>query len=196
MGQEESMDNAGIWGCIPRERRRRVFFSLLGITLTLMISMQLIGSPLQTGAAPAGIISFEFAGNLTTADNMLDSWGSQGQAVAGLSLGLDYLFLVAYSITIALGCIIVAGNLHSRFNFLSRIGILLSWAQFLAALLDALENYALIRVLLGSDNALWSPVALWSAVPKFALVALGILYVLIGALIILLSGRRSAQVST
>ncbi len=190
------MDDDRIWGCIPRKLHRAVFFVLLGITLALMISLQFIGSPLQTDAAPAGIISFELAGDLAAADEMLDSWGVRGQAYAGLSLGLDYLFLVAYSITIALGCTIVARNLHSRFKFLIGVGVLLSWAQFLAALLDALENYALVRVLLGSDNALWPPVALWSALPKFAFVLLGILYVIAGALISLPPGNRSAHVDT
>jgi hypothetical protein len=182
-----------IWHCIPRSRQAHVFFLLLGLTLVLMISLQVIGGPLQTNAAPSGIVSYELAGNLVNARNMLDSWGSEGQVFAALSLGLDYLFLVAYSVTIALGCRIVVGNLHPRFAPLIRLGLLLSWAQFLAALLDALENYALIRVLLGSENALWPPTALWSAVPKFALVGLGILYILAGAVMTLIPANRAAQ---
>jgi hypothetical protein len=187
------MSKDRIWHCIPRTKQAPVFFILLGFTLVLMISMQVIGGPLQTNAAPSGIISYELAGNLTDARAMLDSWGSEGQVFAALSLGLDYLFLVAYSITIALGCRIVVGNLHPRFGFLIRLGILLSWAQFLAALLDALENYALIRILLGSGNALWPSTALWSAVPKFTLVVLGILYVFAGAIMTLIPSNRSAR---
>ena len=184
------MNKDRIWNCIPRSRQTLVFFLLLGITLVLMISMQVIGGPLQTEAAPSGIISYEFAGDLPTARNMVDSWDSLGQIFAALSLGLDYLFLVAYSITIALGCRIVAANLHPRFSFLISLGIVLSWAQFLAALLDALENYALVRVLLGSENTIWPPTALWCAVPKFAFVGLGILYILVGALMTLFPGNR------
>ena len=180
------------WCCIDPRRRGRAFLALLGITLALMISLQVIGGPLQSEAAPAGIISFELAGNLAGANDMIDSWGVQGQVYAGLSLGLDYLFMVAYSITIALGCVIVAGNLSTRFKFLKCVGILLAWVQLLAALLDALENYALIRVLLGSGNALWPQVALWSAVPKFLFVILGILFVILGALITIVPRNRSA----
>ncbi len=187
------MSKDRIWNCIPRSRQGLVFFILLGFTLVLMISLQVIGGPLQTDAAPAGIISYELAGNLTNTRGMLDSWGSEGQVFAALSLGLDYLFLVAYSITIALGCRIVAINLHSRFGFLIRLGILLSGAQFLAALLDALENYALIRILLGSGNALWPSTALWSAVPKFTIVVLGILYILAGAITTLIPKNRAVQ---
>jgi hypothetical protein len=168
---------------IDPKRRSRVFFVLLVFTVVVMVALQFIGAPLQTEAAPAGIISFEFAGTVSAARAMIESWGSQGQVSAGLSLGLDYLFLLAYSITIALGCSIVAENIHSKLGFLIRLGKILTWAQFLAAALDALENYALIRVLLGSDNALWPQVAYWSAGPKFLIVLLGILYILLGALI-------------
>jgi hypothetical protein len=185
------MSKDRIWFGIPRSRQTPIFFILLGFTLVLMVSLQVIGGPLQTKAAPSGIISYELAGNLANARGMLDSWGSDGRVFAALSLGLDYLFLVAYSITIALGCRIVAGNLHPRFGLLIRLGILLSWGQFLAALLDALENYALIRILLGSGNALWPSTALWSAVPKFAFVVLGILYVLAGAITTLIPKNRA-----
>ncbi|HEY69632.1 MAG TPA: hypothetical protein G4O08_03510 [Anaerolineae bacterium] len=189
------MSKDRIWFGIPRSNQARVFFILLGFTLVLMISLQVIGGPLQTNAAPSGIISYELAGSLDNAWAMLNSWGSEGQVFAALSLGLDYLFLVAYSITIALGCRIVASNLHPRFGFLIRLGILLSWAQFLAALLDALENYALIRILLGSENALWPPTALWSAVPKFIIVVLGIVYILAGAIMTLIPKNRSVRAS-
>jgi hypothetical protein len=186
------MEKNRSWCHIDPKRRLPVFFILLAATLVVMISLQIIGAPLQTEAAPAGIISYEFAGDLSAAREMINSWGSSGQLSAGLSLGLDYLFLAAYSVTIALGCSIVAEKLHSRFGFLIRLGKLLAWAQFLAAALDALENYALIRVLLGSDNALWPQVAYWSAGPKFLIVVLGILYVILGTLIWLAPGNRAA----
>jgi hypothetical protein len=179
------------WCRIDPKRRSLIFYILLAFTVAVMIGMQFIGSPLQTEAAPAGIVSFEFAGDLSTAQAMIDSWGTQGLAQAGLSLGLDYLFLVAYSATIALGCSIVSRNLHSRFAVLIRLGRVLGLAQFLAALLDALENYALIRILLGSENAIWPQVAYWNAGPKFLIVLMGILYVLIGALISLAPSNRA-----
>lgn len=42
-------------------------------------------------------------------------------------------------------------------------GALLAWGQIVAALLDALENYALIQILLGTEQGLWAQVARWSA---------------------------------
>jgi hypothetical protein len=97
-----------------------------------------------------------------------------------LSLGLDYLYLVAYASAIALGCVMVARRLSGRGEFLPLVGVVLAWAQFGAALLDCVENYALIRVLLGSQQELWPVVARWCAIPKFLIVALGLVYVGIG----------------
>ncbi len=49
-------------------------------------------------------------------------------------------------------------------------------------MLDALEDYGLIRVLLGTRIESWSIVARISATGKFALVGLALLYVLVAGL--------------
>ena len=61
------------------------------------------------------------------------------------------------------------------------LGLALAWGQWLAALLDALENVALLRMLRGPETHPWPRVARWSAIPKFALVAAGALYAAVGA---------------
>jgi hypothetical protein len=159
-----------------------VFFVL---SLILMVSLQVLGTPLITAAAPLGIVSFELAGDLELARNMIASWGPEGQVYAGLNLGLDYLFMVAYAGAIALGCMLVAQSLAERVPPLASLGAVLAWGQVGAALLDALENYALINILLGSEQEIWALIARWSALPKFAIVFCGIVYVLLGAVICL-----------
>ena len=167
---------------IHAEWRVRVWiFAAVGAIL-LMVGMQLLSGALVTDAAPAGIVSYEFAGSLPAARAILDSWNADARVHAGLSLGLDYLFLVLYALAIGLGCTLVAGALEQRAPFLARVGLLLGWGLLVAALLDALENYALIRMLLGSDGAAWPAVASAAAGPKFALVALGLVYVLGGGI--------------
>ncbi len=121
---------------------------------------------------------------------MVESWGPAGQVYAGLNLGLDYLFLVAYASAISLGCVLAARGLAQRIKVLSGLGVILAWAQFAAALLDAVENYALIRVLLGAEQALWPVLARWCAMPKFIIVGLGLVYAIVGALIAVVSSRR------
>jgi hypothetical protein len=164
----------------------------MGLTLLLVIIMQAIGAPLVNKSAPLGIVSFEFAGKLPIARQMLDAWGEQGRLYAALSLGLDYLFLAAYATSIALACTLVSQRLLSGLPLLAKIGILLAWGQFGAALLDCIENVALIRVLLGSQSAIWPRLAWWCAAPKFAIVGAGLVYVLVGSVLVV-SIRRQSQ---
>ncbi len=156
-----------------------------------MVGMQVLGGPLKTEDAPYGIISFEFAGEQSRAREIVESWEPRGQVYAGLNLGLDYLFLAAYASCIALGCVLVARRLSKRAAGLYSVGVYLAWAQFGAALLDSVENYALIRVLLGSELELWPEVAWWCAAPKFMLVALALVYVVVGEVVAVL--RRGGE---
>jgi len=160
--------------------QKRAFVALFVLTLAVMVSLNALGRPLNTEVAPLGIVSFELAGELSLARSMVESWGQTGEVYAGLNLGLDYLFMVAYASSIALGCVLVARSLSPRVASLPSLGVPLAWAQFGAALLDAVENYALIQVLLGSQQALWPAVARWCAIPKFLIVAAGLVYVGIG----------------
>jgi hypothetical protein len=173
--------------------QKRAFILLLVLTFAVMVSLQMLGGPLKTDVAPSGIVSFEFAGELSLAQSMVDSWGRTGQVYAGLNLGLDYLFLVAYAGAIGLGCALVARNLSERVEFLSLVGIILAWGQFGAALLDAIENYALIRILIGTQRDLYPVVARWCAVPKFLIVAAGLVYIIIGALVAMVAKTHSGN---
>jgi hypothetical protein len=171
--------------------QKRAFAALLALTLAVMVSLNALGRPLNTEVAPRGIVSFELAGELSLARSMVESWGPTGRVYAGLNLGLDYLFLVAYSSSIALGCVLVASSLSRRAAFLSLAGTLLAWAQFGAALLDAVENYALIQLLLGSQQVSWPAVARWCAIPKFLIVAAGLIYVGLGVVLaVVTKGHR------
>ncbi|HEY47980.1 MAG TPA: hypothetical protein G4O14_14520 [Anaerolineae bacterium] len=176
---------------ISPSAQKCVFWILLILTFFIMATLRVLDVPLKTEIAPSGIVSFEFAGDLSLAQKMVESWGQRGQIVAGLSLGLDYLFLLTYAGSIGMGCVLVARSVSKLAKQLSNAGIYLAWALLLAALLDALENYALIRVLSGSNSAIWPKVATWCAVPKFVIVAAGLAYILIGAVVSLLSRQRA-----
>jgi hypothetical protein len=162
--------------------RAFIFFFIL--SLLVMVSLQVTGAHLITKVSPSGILSFEFAGDLSAAQNMVNSWGQTGRVYAGLNLGLDYLFLLVYAGAIGLGCVLVARSNSPKTTFLANLGILLAWAQFGAALLDGVENYALIRVLFGTEMAVWPVVARWCALPKFAIVGAGLIYIMIGTVVV------------
>ena len=176
---------------ISLSAQTRAFWALFVVTILVMASVQVIDTLLKNDVAPSGIVSFELAGELSLAQKMVEAWGRKGRIAAGLSLGLDYLFLLAYAGSIGMGCVLIARGISKSANYLYSVGIFIAWALLVAALLDMVENYALIRVLLGSNLAIWPKVAKWCAVPKFAIVAAGLAYILIGALISLLSRRRT-----
>ena len=75
----------------------------------------------------------------------------------------------------------------------AQVGIVLAWAQFAAATLDAVENYALIRVMLGSTPNLWPALARACAIPKFAIVGLGLLYLIVGLVMMPIVRRRGVR---
>ena len=170
--------------------QKRAFIPLFVLTLVVMAGLQMLDGPLKTKVAPSGIVSFEFAGELSVAQSIVESWGQKGQVYAGLNLGLDYFFLVAYASAIGLGCVLVAHSLSERVEVLWLVGVALAWGQYGAALLDCIENYALIQVLLGSGRELWPAVALWCAVLKFLLVAAGLVYIIIGAIVVMVAKAR------
>jgi hypothetical protein len=155
--------------------------------------MRALDAPLHTQLSPSGIVSFELAGELGLAQSMIQVWGQGGQVYAGLSLGLDYLFMVAYAGCIGLACVLVTQALLGRVEFLSGLGVLLAWAQLGAALLDAVENYALIQLLPGPQRELWPALARGCAMPKFLIVAVGLVYIADGAAVWGIRVRRQEK---
>jgi hypothetical protein len=154
----------------------------LAVTIIIMLILNISGSPLRTAEAPAAIVSYELAGTADKATAILDSWDNEAKVYAGFNLGFDYLWMPFYSTTIALGLVWVAAALNLK-GTLSTTLNLLAWGQWLAALLDALENAALLIMLFGQPAVPWPAIAYWSAVIKFTLVTLGILIVLTGAIL-------------
>ena len=167
---------------IPSNRRGVVFVVLLLATLLIMATFQVTSSEMSTPAAPQAIVSFELAGTVVQAQAIIDSWGTLARLQAAFGLGLDYLYMPVYSTTIALACVWVADGLRRRSAFASAVGVALAWGLWLAALLDATENAALLTMLLAGVASPWPQVASWCAAVKFALILAGIGYALAGVI--------------
>lgn len=170
--------------------QKRALPPLIVATLALTAALQLIGRPLQTTAAPLGIVSFELAGTLAAAQAMIASWDSSAQQHAAFSLGLDYLYMPLYAVTIALACVRTAAASLRTSRRAAALCILLAWGLGLAALLDAVENAALWQVLQGSTAAAWPAVAHWCAAVKFVWVIAGLLYAGAAAVVYLFRKAR------
>lgn len=163
----------------------RFFWPLLGSTILLIIVFGVTGAPLTTEAAPYGVVSFELAGSVEHAQKILASWDADTQIRAAFGLGLDYLFMVVYASTIAFGCGIGSRVLQRNNWPLAGWGTPLAWGVLLAAILDAIENFALTSILLGYVVSPLPEIARWCAIFKFALIFIGIVYVLYGGVVAL-----------
>ena len=165
---------------IPMHQLKSLFWFLLVFTLLLMYILNLAGAPLITSAAPTGIVSYELAGNPLNSEQILSSWNQTARLHAAFSLGLDYLFMVVYAAAISLGCIWAVEVIRSRSWPLASLGVVLAWGQWLAAILDAVENIALTWILLNPVISPWPEIARWCATIKFALIFLGLVFALYG----------------
>jgi hypothetical protein len=163
---------------IPDDKRKRVFFIFLAGTLLIMAVFRFVlDPPLQTEAAPQGIVSFELAGSQLEADEILASWDATAQLYAAFGLGFDFLFMPVYATAIALGVLLAAGRHPGRF---ASIGAWVGWGAFVAALFDSAENICLFNLLLGNSGANYAGMAALYATLKFGLILLGIAFAIIG----------------
>lgn len=168
------------------------FWPVLVLALLVMAVFRVIDVPLQTAAALQGIVSYELAGTVEAAQAMLDSWDGRARLYTAFGLGLDYLFMPSYALAIGLACAWAARRLGVRWRPLGGLGLALAWGQAPAVLLDATENFALTKMLLaGTAAAPWPAVSAACATVKFALVILGLVYTLAGALSWLTDRLRS-----
>jgi len=165
--------------CSQKERAR--FLTLFAaLAALIMLVFGITGMPLNTDAAPYGIVSFEIAGSVARAEQIINSWDAPARERATFSLGLDFLFIPVYA-----GAVILSIQLAAN-NFQGRLSAWRSWliaALLLAALLDIVENIALLAILFQSPSVPWPMIARLCALPKFTLIIIGVLYALFGAII-------------
>ena len=180
---------------IPSSSRKPIFFTFLAGTLILFAVFRVLDAPLRTSTAPNGIVSFELAGTPFQAQAIIDSWHemayllssvegeplpgfvSRAYSFAAFGLGIDYLFMPVYATALALGILLVAGRHKGWF---ATLGAWLGWGAYAAALFDAVENFALWKVLLGAVFSAWPSVASVCASVKFGLLVLGLVFALVG----------------
>ena len=169
---------------LTNSARKRVIIITLVVSAILLLTMRTLDTPLRTHTAPRGIVSFELAVDYEASQQILGSWNSEAKINAALSLGLDFLFLIVYALFISLSCAQIAAALKDNRSIFFRAAVVLAWAQFLAAILDTIENIALIRLLLDSSSK-WLPwLARWGAIIKFSIVGAGLMFIFVGLLVI------------
>ncbi len=156
---------------IPTALRKPLFYSFFALTILIFGVFRLLDQPLRTDAAPSGIVSFELAGQIEPAQDMINSWDANARLFAAFGLGLDYLFMPAYAIALSLGLLLAINNRKNRYGaFAAWMG----WGVLAAALFDAVENYALWRELIGPVVDPFPQIAAFCAAVKFILLIVGL----------------------
>lgn len=145
--------------------------------------MRYLDSYLITDSSPNGIVSFELAKDFTKSRSIVNAWNNTARSAVGLSLGLDFIFLLIYATFIAVLISVLNNRLWQNHTFYY-VGKLLFVAIFIAAFFDFIENVALIKILLGSHNEIWPITAYYFAFLKFMIILICIIYIIINGLLI------------
>jgi hypothetical protein len=143
-----------------------------------MIGLQLTGRNLVSLEAPWGIVSYEFAGTVDASQVILDSWDHRTKILAGFNLGLDYLFLILYPATIAF-VVLWLVELLALGTIPRKLANIIAGSLVIAGILDALENSALLFMLVNSAKSPYSQIAYASAIGKFFLIGIGLIAVIV-----------------
>jgi len=164
----------------------------LVIAINLWLGIKAGGDNLlENPIARWGIVSLEVAGTTDRTKAILQSWapkspeGIQLRTIALRSLIYDCVFLVLYTATLAMACLIAATLIETRHPKLARMGFAtlgrgLAHLQGVVAALDTVENIALWRILRvrASGFYVWPVLAKSCAIPKFGLIAAACTYIL------------------
>lgn len=178
----------GPFGNRSAATRRRILWIAGAAALAIWVFLFIQDSQIKDSGGP-GIVSFEVAGTQDEAEEILEDWGEEGEDDARVSILADFPYLIAYSVFLAVGCTICSERFARRgMTRLASIGPLLGWSIFIAGLLDATENVSMLRAIEGYTET-WPAIALYAAVPKFAIAGLGLAYVIAGAIL----GRGEAR---
>ena len=97
-----------------------IFSGLL--TAILFLVLGYFDKSLITESAPRGIISFELGKVLDQSNTITSSWDLNAKINAGLSLGIDFLFLAAYAIFFSTACYLIAQKFINRNNLMYKTG--------------------------------------------------------------------------
>ncbi|HQR33674.1 MAG TPA: oxygenase MpaB family protein [Blastocatellia bacterium] len=158
----------------------RVTLVMLVPTLALLAILLWITFPLINATAPLGMFSLELAGTAEQAQAVISSWNAPSQLRAIFSLGLGFILLQLFPLTIGLACLWAAEGLRYWPRWLVSVGTRLALGQLLVILLWAIQSALMVCLLLGEGMNLWPQLILLLATGKYALMTAGLMYALLG----------------
>lgn len=162
---------------------RRVYFAAMIATVLVGAGMDALSKYMPTNQpnceAPLKVktVAFEFASTQAQWKTLADEATPAGLEALHTQTYLDYLFLCCYSTLIAAG--VVGVSRAANGGTVTRIGSLLGWGQWVAALCDGIENWGLLVNTSGPVSDTLLVVSSTFATAKFAIIAVGLVYLLV-----------------
>jgi hypothetical protein len=154
-------------------RLRQLFWFFFLLTIAYMIWVRSYLHPLSSDE----IVQFEIAKTTTKAQAIIDSWKLTGKFDAGVkSTYFAYIFMLLYTLAIALGCRFVSACTHN--DIMIKGGKGFAWLIVLATISDLIENIALSHTLHGPISQWNVTVAYNLARIKFSIVLVCLLFIL------------------
>jgi len=154
-------------------RLRQFFWLSFLLTIAYMIWVRNYLAPLSSDE----IVQFEIAKTVNKAQDIIAGWKSTGKYELGLkSTWFAYIFMVLYTVAIALGCRFISvctGN-----EILIKGGKGFAWLIAGATICDLVENSALYRTLHGQVSQWNVTLAYNLARVKFSIVIVCLLFML------------------
>ena len=163
---------------LSADKQKRNLIFLLVFMVIMVATMRFFDSELKNDIAPNGIVSFELAKELQNTEMILNSWDDTAKTFANLSMKFDFIFLIIYAFFLGL----VVHKLNEsvwKKGSIYQLGVLICWSILIAAFFDVIENLALMQILKGNLQQMWSTTAYYFALMKFALLALGFVFILV-----------------
>jgi len=167
---------------------KKLFCGLLALLIPCSIAMWHIDAGLRNTTTPNGIVSFEFCAYTDSCHAALMAWGAEGQSLAMLSLGLDYLFMLLYPGFICVCLLLLARQLTPR---LKQVTTFAAWIALAAGVADAIENYALIQIVLNQTDTYYGWLAALFATIKFSILGITLPWLIV-AIALAMRGRKAS----
>ncbi len=154
-------------------------------TVVMIVVMRFMGVGLESKFSPLGIVSLELSKNFDQAKSMIDEVGVKPFQ---WNIGIDFLFIIAYMMFLFLCCKALMNNYRS--SGLKTIGLIFLELSVLVAVLDLIENIAMLITLGGYGTNTSVTVSYWAAIAKFAVAALVVVYILIASILMFIISKK------
>ncbi|KKK41917.1 MAG: hypothetical protein Lokiarch_39130 [Candidatus Lokiarchaeum sp. GC14_75] len=157
--------------------------TLVGFLIVLLVEL-FIFMPIGSTVPTYGVLDFEFAWTANKGDKIFSIWGSNGLKIQTIAVYWDFLFIIGY---VLLAFSLITFTLRRSENKIQAIGIFITITPFLTGILDLIENLFLLAML-SSPHFVLNPFAFFasiSATLKFGFLFIGILYFLVGLIVLL-----------